>query len=298
MLRDPRTETGEALESLRDLAQGIYPPCSPTRGGGPHLGGAAARACRGQKPPIPHLARVSAHPHWAWVTQQAGNPAGDEDLQDIRVLLRDRDARFSGSLDEVFRTQEVRVIRPPVRAPRANAVAERQNADGRGARRADHGGLRNHGAGRRSQRQRERVLRADRRDRNHLRRGRTVGERKHADRHALSRVETPLLSEALRSLVARVLRADDRGDGRARPLSLSERTCALAAAGDKIRVMDARIGPCWRASMIAHELGPNPAPVFPGTTGTVGCSRVSSGLGDGGGTVCGTSGGMRSTAIS
>jgi hypothetical protein len=52
-------------------------------------------------------AGVTAHPDTAWVTEQARNAAMD--LHDrgvsIRILLRDHDARFTGSFDEVFRSE-------------------------------------------------------------------------------------------------------------------------------------------------------------------------------------------------
>ncbi len=74
-----------------------------------------------------HVAGVTAHPDSAWVTQQARNRVIETEDRpaSARFLIHDRDAKYSDPFDEVFRTEGTRVIRTPVRAPRANTYAER-----------------------------------------------------------------------------------------------------------------------------------------------------------------------------
>jgi putative transposase len=72
-----------------------------------------------------HLAGVTANPDRAGVSQQARNLAIENRLENVRFLLHDRDAKFSGPFDEIIRSERVRVIKTPVRAPKVNAVAER-----------------------------------------------------------------------------------------------------------------------------------------------------------------------------
>ncbi|MHB8668969.1 MAG: integrase core domain-containing protein [Acidimicrobiales bacterium] len=74
-----------------------------------------------------HLAGVTAHPNGAWVTEQVRNLASvlAEGARPLWFLIRDRDTKFTGPSMRSSRTEGARIIRTPVRAPQANAYAER-----------------------------------------------------------------------------------------------------------------------------------------------------------------------------
>jgi len=74
-----------------------------------------------------HVAGATASPTETWVTQQARQLVWSlgERLVPAERLIRDRDAKFTASFDEVFRSERIQIIRTPVRSPQANAIAER-----------------------------------------------------------------------------------------------------------------------------------------------------------------------------
>jgi transposase InsO family protein len=73
------------------------------------------------------LAGITTNPDGVWVTQQARNLLMQLDDEDVRprFLVRDRDSKFTRDFDEAFRSEGIRVIKAPVRAPKARAHAER-----------------------------------------------------------------------------------------------------------------------------------------------------------------------------
>jgi hypothetical protein len=59
------------------------------------------------------------------VTQQARNLSFTGLFQRMRFLIHDRDSKFTAAFDEIFRSEDITVIHTPIRAPQANAYAER-----------------------------------------------------------------------------------------------------------------------------------------------------------------------------
>ena len=76
------------------------------------------------------LADCTTNPDERWVTQQARQllwtlKETSTRGQPHRFLIHDRDQKFTRAFDTAFRSEKMKIIRTPYRAPRANAVAER-----------------------------------------------------------------------------------------------------------------------------------------------------------------------------
>jgi putative transposase len=72
-----------------------------------------------------HLAGCTTNPTGTWVTQQARNLSFTVLFERTRFLIHDRDSKFTPSFNEVFPSEGIKVIHTPIRAPQANAYAER-----------------------------------------------------------------------------------------------------------------------------------------------------------------------------
>jgi len=74
-----------------------------------------------------HILGVTARPAGARTAQQARNLLMDlgEQATGFKFLIRDRDSKFTAVSDEVLAGNGMRIIKAPVRSPRANSFAER-----------------------------------------------------------------------------------------------------------------------------------------------------------------------------
>jgi len=73
------------------------------------------------------IAGVTANPVTGWVTQRARNISIDlaDQANAVKFLIRDRNTKFTTSFDAVFAADGTKMIKSPVRAPRANAICKR-----------------------------------------------------------------------------------------------------------------------------------------------------------------------------
>jgi putative transposase len=93
----------------------------------PHGAGASRRPYIELDSSCVHLAGCTVNPSGRWVVQQARQFAWtlSERSAPLRFLIHDGDSKFTRDFDSVFRSEGIEIVRTPIRAPKANAIAER-----------------------------------------------------------------------------------------------------------------------------------------------------------------------------
>jgi hypothetical protein len=64
-----------------------------------------------------HLAGVTSNPDTSWIIQQARNLVARWDGLPFRFLIRDRNSKYVAGFDDVLRSEGLKIVRTPIKAP-------------------------------------------------------------------------------------------------------------------------------------------------------------------------------------